>query len=117
MIKPKVNGIYFAKNRDLGISRYGGHGVIVTSINKKRKTCQVKTITSLVRPDNLSEFKPEMVKKIEDGKILAIPNKSLHSPHLSGVYQKPITIPISKLGKSSCNFRYPKRYDKLIHRK
>lgn len=123
-MKVKVNGVYYAKNNDLKIKRTdgrtmktGGHGVIVTSINPKRKTAQVKTITSIVNSKDNSKLKDYMIEKIDSGKVLPIPRKDLNSKHLSGIVQKPITIPLSKLGKSSCGFRYPKRYDKLIHRK
>lgn len=123
-IKVKVNGVYYANNKDLKLKypsgtpiKKGGHGVIITAINPKRKTAQVKTITSLIDKDHPSTFKRKMVEKIDSGQILPIPKKDLNSKHLSGIVQKPITIPLSKLGKSSCSFKYPKRYDKLIHRK
>ena len=45
----KVNGVYQASNDDLKIKTNHGvkHDIIVCSINKKRKTARVKTITSL----------------------------------------------------------------------
>ena len=47
----KINGVYQVHNDDLKISTNHGykHDVIVTSINKKRKSARVKTITSLER--------------------------------------------------------------------
>ncbi len=120
----KKNGIYYASNEDLKIRDSqgniipGGHSVIVTSVNKQKGTCRIKTITSLEeKRDGKIRFKPDKLKKVRDGDILVIPKKQLNSRHLSGVSHDSKTIKSSKLTKSKSSMKYPKRYDKLIHKK
>lgn len=119
----KVNGIYYVTNRTLNIrgrsNNYlpGGHSVIVTSINRKRGTARVKTITSVVNHENVNEFNNRKLNDVSSGNLLIIPIRSLNSRHLSAVNHKSITVKLDKLYESHSRLKYPKRYDRLIHRK
>lgn len=124
IINPKVNEIYYVSNADLKIKNSkgaaipGGHNVIVTSVDTKRKTCRVKTITSLEhKTTDGYRYDFQALNQAKAGKILPIPIKELNSKHYSGITQNPITIKISNLNKSRIGMKYPKKYDKLIHKK
>lgn len=122
----KVNGIYQVSNRDLHIDTMHGlkHDVIVCSINKKRKTARVKTITSL--ETNITRngrrqkiFINNKLSDVRNGNILPIPKRQLKSRHYSGISHKSIIVPLSKIHYKEPNdrTRFPKRYESLIHRK
>lgn len=118
----KVNGVYQASNDDLKIKTNHGvkHDIIVCSINKKRKTARVKTITSLeVRKNDRWHFINGKLNDVKKGNILLIPNTQLHSFHLSGINHNTKIIPLNKIHykEKGDSTRFPRRYAKLIHRK
>lgn len=119
---PKVNGVYQVSDKDLRINTKNPkqHDVIVTSINKKRVTCNVKTITSLEDHRNGKYyFRNGQLSNVKDGSILVIPKNQLNSHKLSGIYHKTITIKLDKLHykEPGDKTRFPTRYKKLISRK
>ena len=118
----KVNGVYQALNDDLKIKTNHGvkHDIIVCSINRKRKTARVKTITSLESQKNGKwRFINGKLNDVKKGNILLIPNTQLHSSHLSGINHSTKIIPLNKIHykEKGDSTRFPKRYAKLIHRK
>ena len=123
--KPKVNGVYFAYDNHLKISSRSstsGHMVIVTSINKKKGTANVKTITSLEDYDSTNrrwKYRLHKIDDIKNGNILAIPINEFKTSKFSGIHHDTKTIKLNQLHyKSRSNTtRFPKRYAKLIHRK
>lgn len=122
--RPKVNGIYYVSNKDLRLKNKngysilrGGHSVIVTSIDKKRRLARVKTITSVVEHSDFTKFNNRKLKDVADGNLLIIPIKMMNTKHLSAINHFGITIPLSKLQVSNNDFRFPNRYKNLIHRK
>ena len=120
--KPKVNGVYQAYDVDLKINLNNPlqHNVIITSINKKRKSARVKTITSLEKKvGNQYRFKNRKLSDVKRGNILVIPRSQLKSKYLSGINHNGITISLNKLYYKEPNDRtcFPNRYHKLIHRK
>lgn len=120
--RPKVNGVYQAYDVDLRINlnNPSQHDVIVTSIDKKRKTARVKTITSLEKRNNGQyRFKNNKLYDVRNGKILVVPRNQLKSSRLSGINHNSKIISLSKLHYKEPNDRtiFPKRYSKLIHKK
>ena len=121
--KPKVNGVYQASDADLKIHTCDAneqHNVIVVSINKKRKTARVKTITSLEkRINNEYKFKNHKLSDVKNGNILLIPRTQMRSKLLSGINHHGITISLNKLHYKDPGdrTRFPMRYQKLIRRK
>ena len=118
----KINGVYQVHNDDLKISTNHGykHDVIVTSINKKRKSARVKTITSLERRHkNKWFFTNGKLDDVRNGSILLIPKVQLKSAHLSGINHKSITVPLKKIHYKENNDHtiFPNRYKNLIHNK
>ena len=88
----KKNEIYYASNEDLKIRDSqgniipGGHNVIVTSVNNKKGTCRVKTITSLEEKVNGQwKFKQNKLRDVREGKILVVPKNQIRTHHLSGI--------------------------------
>ena len=119
---PKVNGVYQVSDVDLKINLKNPkqHNVIVTSINKKRGTCTVKTITSLEdRKEGKYFFRNGQLDAVKKGDILVISKAQLRTNKLSGINHKRITIKIDKLHYKEPNdlTRFPNRYHDLIHRK
>lgn len=122
---PKVNGVYFAYDNHLKVgsrSSTNGHQVIVTSINKKSKTANVKTITSLEDYDRRNHrwvFRQNKLNDVKKGNILVIPMNQIKTNHLSGVHHNTRKIKLNQLHYKNRKSRtkYPKRYSKLIHRK
>lgn len=122
---PQVDGIYFATNYALKIGNKlptNGHSIIVTSIDKQKKTARVKTITSLEDYDRKRKkwfFRNSTLDDVRKGNILVIPQSQLKSSHLSGVHHSTKTISWDEIRpKSKKNqTRFPTRYKKLIHRK
>ena len=119
---PKINGIYQVNDLDLkiNVNNPKQHNVIVTSINKKRGICNVKTITSLEdRKKGKFYFRDGQLFNVRNGNILVIPKNQLGTKKLSGVNHQIITIKIDKLYYKEPNdkTRYPNRYHNLIHRK
>ena len=122
---PKVDKIYYALDKDLHIDdgdKGVGHNIIVTSIDKKRKTARVKTITSLEDYDPRAEkwrFRAKTLNDIKFGRIIVIPKKQMKSARLSGVKHKTIVIPWSAVKDTAPDnpMKFPTRYKKLIHRK
>ena len=111
-----LNGVYRADARDLGLKNTKQpHDVIVISINYRKKTCQVKTITSLEE-----EYKGKMVfqnrklDKVRNGEIIVIPQNDFNTHKLCGVNNKLITIKISKLYLSTTGTTFPRRFKQLI---
>lgn len=131
VLHPKVNGVYQAHDTDLKIhlDNPTQHDVIVTSINKKKNTARVKTITSLettiVKDDGKGNktrrrvFTNSKLRDVRIGNILPIPKRQLHSKHYSGINHNGITISLNKLYYKEPNDRtkFPNRYADLIHRK
>lgn len=125
--KVKVNGVYQVSNEDLHINTNHGfkHDVIVCSINEKRKTARVKTITSLERNIIDSQgikrktFNNSKLNEVRSGNILPIPRKQLKSRHYSGINHNAKIVPLKKIHYKNANDRtiFPKRYANLIKRK
>ncbi len=118
----KVNGVYQVSNSDLKIITNHGtkHDVIVCSVNKKRKTARVKTITSLeTRKNGISYFINGKLKDVKNGDILLVPANQLHSSHLSGINHNAKVVPLNKIyyKEPKDKTRFPKRYADLIKRK
>lgn len=123
-MKPKIDHIYYVSNEALKIKKKdgtalpGGHDVIVMSVNKKRNTARVKTITSLEHETKLGmRYDFDALSAAKKGELLPIPINELHSQHYSGIDHRTKTVPISKLNVHYKKYRFPKRYKKLIHRK
>lgn len=120
---PKVNGVYQASDKDLrinGNNPNSQHNVIITSIDKKRKTARVKTITSLeTRRNGVWYFKNYKLYDVRNGNILIIPKSQLKSSRLSGINHNSKVISLKKLHYKQPNDRtkYPNRYNDLIHKK
>lgn len=119
---PKVNGVYQVSDKDLKINKNNPkqHNVIVMSINKKRGTCNVKTITSLEdHSDGKDYFRNGQLYNVRNGNILVVPKNQLMSKKLSGINHKIISIKLDKLHykETKDKTRFPNRYYKLIHRK
>lgn len=119
-----INKIYRADNEDLNIRNRNGriiagsHDVIVISKNKRKKTCNVKTITSLEKEKNGKwVFIGKKLKDVRDGNIIAIPKKQINTDHLSGVNHSAKTIKINKLFVSQSGTKFPRRYKHLIKKK
>ncbi|MGM9858935.1 MAG: hypothetical protein ACI311_06795 [Bacilli bacterium] len=120
--KVKVNGVYQVHNDDLKILTSHGykHDVIVTSINKKRKTARVKTITSLERrKNNKWFFTSGKLDDVRSGKILLIPINQFKTKHLSGINHNSKVVPLEKIHYKEINdkTKFPNRYKFLIHKK
>ena len=114
-MKVKFNKVYWVDNKNLHINRYGGHNVLVTWVNPFKKICRVKTITSIERFINGTNYVPKgTLNLMKEGKILPIPINELNSKHYSGIYQNSVVISTNKLIKSNNNMIYPRRYKKLI---
>lgn len=100
---PKVNGVYFAYDNDLKIannSPTSGHTIIVTSINKKRKTARVKTITTLGEYSKKKKkwiYNFDKIDEVRKGNILAIPYKKLKAKNFSGVHHNSRTIKLNQI--------------------
>ena len=120
---PKVCGVCQVNDRILKIHNQNPneqHNVIVTSINKKRGTARVKTITSLEkRIGNNYRFKNHKLSDVKNGNIVVIPRSQFNTRFLSGINHNGITVPLNKLHYKNVNDRtvFPKRYSKLIFRK
>lgn len=119
-----VGEVYHADNRDLNIwnengkIRRGSHDVIVVSVNKRKNTCKVKTITSLERKyDGKNVFIEKKLPNVRNGKILVIPIKDIHTKHLSGIYHDEKEIKVDKLYKSNSGVVFPRRYKYLVYKK
>lgn len=120
----KKNEIYYASNEDLKIRDSqgniipGGHNVIVTSVNNKKGTCRVKTITSLEEKVNGQwKFKQNKLRDVREGKILVVPKNQIRTHHLSGINHSSKSLKQSKLRNNTTSSKFPKRYEKLIHKK
>lgn len=119
---PKVNGVYQVSDVDLKINPKNPkkHTVIITSINKKNKTCRVKTVTSLEdKKDGKYLFRNNQLDNVRNGNILVIPKTQLGTKKLSGINHNGITVRLDKLyyKEPGDNTRFPKRYHSLIHKK
>lgn len=119
---PKINGVYYVHDNHLKIadcSPKKGHTVIITSINKSKRTARVKTITSIINKKHPNKFNDNKLLDVSNGNLLVIPIRELRSKHLSAVNHNTRTIKLNQLHykSSSNNIRFPKRYAKLIHRK
>lgn len=114
------NKIYHADDKDLGIrnKKSNSHDVIVVSVNKRNKTCKVKTITSLETKNNKKRaFKNSKLKDVRIGKITVIPRTELNTKVLSGVNNSILTIKTNKLYYSKSNLVFPRRYKHIINSK
>lgn len=116
---PKVNGIYYAINKDMKLKDKNGnliwndcHCVIVTSNNKSKKTAEVKTITLVVKLSNVNKFNNDKLSDIVNGNLLIIPVKQLNSRHLSAVNQKNSTFKLNQLLDSTMGFKFSSCYKK-----
>lgn len=115
------NKIYRADAQDLGlINTNKPHDVIVVSVNKRRKSCRVKTITSLEQTvtdrngNSFQAFKTYKLNDVRNGKIIVIPIKDINTHHLSGVHNDAKTIKINKLYLSTSGTKFPRRYRNII---
>ncbi len=110
--------IYAVDNSDLGINVPGVHDVIVIGINKRSKKCQVKTITSLEQyRQNNWRFKNYKLDAVRNGNLLVIPQKEMNTKHLSGIDHRLISVKVNKVFFSNSNYKFPRRYKNLIHKK
>lgn len=124
-INVKINGVYYAYDNHLKVgnkSPKSGHTILVTSINKKRKTARVKTITILGKYDSNKQkwiYKYDKIDDVCKGNILAIPINQLKSKNFSGIHHNSRTIKLDQIHyKNRTNKTiFPKRYSKLIHKK
>lgn len=120
---PKVDGVYQVSDVDLKIKTNkldSQHNVIITSIDKKRKTARVKTITSLEeRKNGAWYFKNRKLYDVRNGNIIVIPKNQLNSSRLSGINHNSKVVPLSKIHYKFPNDKtiFPKRYKSLIHKK
>ncbi len=121
--RPKVNGVYQVSDKDLKINGNNPdsqHDVVITSINRKRGTARVKTVTSLVRRvGNQYKFKNHKLKDVTNGNILVIPRNKLNSRLLSGINHNSIEVSLKKLHYKEPYDRtmVPNRYKGLVKRK
>lgn len=121
--KPKVNGVYQVSDKDLKINSSNPnsqHNVIITSINKKRKTARVKTITSLEkRIGNQYKFKNYKLNDVKKGNVIIVPRNQINTKLLSGINHNSKVVSLNKLHYKQPNDRtkFPKRYSGLIHKK
>ena len=123
--RPKVNGVYFAYDNHLKIgnrSSTDGHLVIVTSINRKKNTARVKTVTSLEDYDSRTRrwrYRLGRLDDVKNGKLLPIPIREFGTSKFSAVDHNTRVVKLNQLHyKSPYNHtRFPNRYEKLIHRK
>ena len=118
------NKIYRADAQDLGLTNTNKpHDVIVLSINKRRKTCKVKTITSLERLSTYKNsnqkytFMNDKLDVVRDGNILVIPQKLINTHHLSGINHKELTIKTNKMYLTTSGAKFPRRFKHLINKK
>ncbi len=115
------NHIYRADAQDLGLTNTTQpHDVIVLSVNKRRKTCKVKTITSLeyYSPrDRRWNFILGKLSDVRDGNILPIPKGQIRTRHLSGIDHRFKTIKTNKLYFTHTRTIFPRRYKHLIYKK
>lgn len=111
------NHIYRADAQDLGLTNTKQpHDVIVTSVNKRRKTCKVKTITSLENR-NQTGFLQHKLNDVRSGNILVIPKDQIKTKHLSGIDHRSKTIKFKRLYFSNTGTIFPRRYKYLIYKK
>lgn len=110
------NKIYRADAIDLGLTNTNKpHDVIVISVNKRRKKCKVKTITSLERMINgKMRFLHSKLDDLRSGRIIAIPIKDINTNHLSGVNNDILTIKTNKMYLSTTGTKFPRRYKYII---
>ena len=115
------NKIYRADAHDLGLTNTTKpHDVIVVAVNKRKRTCKVKTITSLEKTiidkygNRKKTFMNHKLDDVRDGKILVIPKKEINTHHLSGVHNDVITIKMNKLYLSTTGTKFPRRFKNLI---
>ena len=118
------NKIYRADANDLGLTHTNKpHDVIVVSVNKRKKKCKVKTITSLEKEiidqygNKRKAFMNHKLDDVRDGNILVIPQKLINTHHLSGINQKELTIKTNKMYLSTTGTKFPRRYKHLINKK
>lgn len=114
------NKIYHADDKDLGIRNKASksHDVIVLAVNKRNKTCKVKTITSLEwKRNNKYAFKNQKLKDVRTGKITVIPKTEINTKVLSGVNNNVLTIKTNKLYYSNSKLVFPRRYKHIINSK
>ena len=114
------NHIYRADAQDLGLTNtIQPHDVIVLSVNKRRKTCKVKTITSLEYQDNNGQWKfiNSKLTDVRDGNILPIPKDQIRTHHLSGINHDSKIIKTNKLYFTNTGTKFPRRYKHLIAKK
>lgn len=118
------NKIYRADANDLGLTHTNKpHDVIVVSVNKRKNTCKVKTITSLERlstdrnGNQRYTFMNHKLDDVRDGNILVIPQKLINTHHLSGINHKELTIKTNKMYFTTSGAKFPRRYKHLINKK
>lgn len=117
-MRPAKRQIVWISNKDLGIDRPGGHSCVVTSVNRKRRTARVKTITSLEHLFNgVMKWDFKSLSKARKGELLPIPKDALRSHHYSGIDHRAKTVRWTDIRQNTKSYRYPMRYDKLIMRK
>lgn len=111
------NKIYRADAKDLGLSNTKkAHDVIVVSVNKRRKKCRVKTITSLERDiKGKMCFIDDKLDDVRNGIITPIPIKDINTHHWSGVNNNAISVKTNKLYFSTTGTKFPRRYKHIIN--
>lgn len=120
---PKINGVYQVSDKDLKINGNNPdtqHDVVITSINRKRGTARVKTITSLEKRNRSSwAFKNHKLEDVRNGDILIIPKNKLRSRVLSGINHNSIEVSLKKIHYKEPYDRtmVPNRYKGLVKRK
>lgn len=111
------NHIYRADAKDLGLTNTNQpHDVIVTSVNKRKKTCIVKTITSLEN-NNQTGFLQHKLNDVRNGDILVVPQDQIKTKHLSGIDHRYKKVKINRLYFSNTGTIFPRRYKHLIYKK
>lgn len=125
-----MNKVYNVKDCDMniGTSKNGSHSVVLTSIDRKKGTCIVNTISSLERYNKINKngktilqgtgkLKKDYCSEINSGSIIPIRSKDINSKLLTGIYTEPLLIDIISLCNDSRNFKYPTAYEKVIRKK
>ena len=110
------NKIYRADASDLGLTNTTKpHDVIVISVNKRRKKCKVKTITSLektIEKDGVSKqvFINKKLDDVRSGRLTVIPKNEINTDHLSCINNDVLTIKTNRLYLSTSGLKFPRRY-------
>ncbi len=116
-MKIRKNKVYFVNAKDLGLST--GHNVIVVKKHIFSNKVDVKTITSLEHESSKSKtgylYDFKALNQAKKGKLIPIPINELNSQHYSAINNvNIITINKNALKKDKLQYKYPKKYRKVI---